>query len=73
MIDKVDLKNCPFCGGEAEMVVYTNYNDDYAVRCTKCGATVPIWRETREEAARQWNKRFDVIDKIELKPCPFCD
>lgn len=75
MIDKVDLKNCPFCGGEAEMVVYNNYNNynhDYAVHCTKCGATVPIWRETEEEATRQWNKRFDVTDKIELRSCPFC-
>lgn len=67
-----DLENCPFCGGKAEMVVYSYYNDDFVVRCTKCGATVPIWRETEEEAARQWNKRFDVTDKIKLLACPFC-
>ena len=67
-----DLKNCPFCGGQAEMVVYSYYNDDFVVRCTKCGATVPIWRETAEEAARQWNKRFDVTDEIKLRSCPFC-
>ncbi|WP_276694231.1 CPXCG motif-containing cysteine-rich protein [Ruminococcus champanellensis] len=55
MIDKVDLKNCPFCGGKAEMEVYTKYNgdNDYVVNCTKCGATVPIWHETEKAAARQ--------------------
>lgn len=74
MSDKIELKPCPFCGGKAKMVVYPNYNDgnDYVVICTKCDAGVPNWCETEEEATRQWNKRFDVTDKIELRSCPFC-
>ncbi len=59
MSDKIELKPCPFCGGKAKMVVYTNYNDynDYVVNCTKCGASVPIWHETEKEAAQWWNRR----------------
>lgn len=74
MTGENELKPCPFCGGKAEMEVYTKYNgdNDCVVKCIKCGATVPIWHETEEEAARQWNNRFDVTDKIELKTCPFC-
>lgn len=60
-----ELKPCPFCGGKAKMVVYTNYNDDndYVVNCTRCDATVPIWHETPEEAAQCWNRRAGNANK----------
>ena len=55
------LKKCPFCGGEAEIYGF-DINDgyhNYIPRCTKCFATIPVWRETEEEAIIQWNKRMD--------------
>lgn len=74
MTGENELKPCPFCGGEAVVEKWRQFNMNaaYVVKCSECGATVPIWRETEEEATRQWNKRFDVTDKIELKTCPFC-
>lgn len=68
-----DLKNCPFCGGEAECyrtVIKTNlgYSDAVAVRCAACGAkTGYVLFDGRKhpngeeytEAIEAWNRRAE--------------
>ncbi len=54
-----ELKPCPFCGGEAEII---NQHDPDAVvhsaRCLRCGTkTVPFLRE--EDAIMRWNTRYE--------------
>ena len=52
---EVELKPCPFCGGKAEML---NYSDnEWLVHCTVCDGMVERWRETEHEAIEQWNRR----------------
>ena len=70
-MDKIELKPCPFCGGEAyifETPTYHTRSHPYSIRCNlcdlffgwdadrgKCGGLY----ETREEAAAAWNRRAD--------------
>ena len=60
-----ELKPCPFCGGEAEMI-YTNDNKRRPyIRCRfgvmenpKCQATQFPWSyKTEAEAIKAWNRR----------------
>ncbi len=73
-----DLKPCPFCGGEAmirkrdEGWKHGHITDSFAVKCTKCGASLPpfesdIWIDRHgsvhtdtngyEDALKAWNGR----------------
>ena len=52
-----DLKPCPFCGGEAELVKAHFFGGDlYAGRCGNCAATSEF-EATKEEAVDKWNRR----------------
>lgn len=48
-----ELKTCPFCGGEAEIVIS---GGDRRVDCKKCGARSD-WYDTEAEAIAAWNRR----------------
>ena len=67
--DTVELKNCPFCGGEAFVrKLYTNYIVDakHGENCPMCYMCLPYdsrWA-TREAAVAAWNERIDPL-KIE--------
>ncbi len=54
------LKNCPFCGGKAELsriVISEEFRlESCAVRCTGCGVISPYYSK-QEEAAELWNTR----------------
>lgn len=57
-----DLRKCPFCGGEAQ-IVQPKHGNMYAVGCDgKYGGNCPgyVWKMTplyytREQATRFWN------------------
>lgn len=52
----IELKPCPFCGGEAH---YVKCSDGEAwVRCKDCGTETAIF-DSVEEAAEAWNRRAD--------------
>lgn len=56
--DCPELRECPFCGGEA-IVVETDVHTFKAV-CTKCPCSVGRhWYSVKEEAVNAWNRRDD--------------
>ena len=52
-----ELKPCPFCGGKAEIL---NYSENaWLVYCRMCDGMVERWRKTKKEAIEQWNRRVN--------------
>lgn len=62
MDNQMNLKPCPFCGGEAIRLI--DFDDEYerlyleSIHCRSCHARV-AWQETVEEAAEAWNRRAE--------------
>ena len=64
----IELKPCPFCGGEAEIMSNLSHNI-YWVQCTNCismmGRDEMVWSAVRgemifnkeENAVEAWNRR----------------
>ena len=53
--EKIELKPCPFCGGEAEEGESLDY-EHFTVVCWACVIDGPA-KPTREEANEAWNRR----------------
>lgn len=51
-----ELKPCPFCGGDAEVIDLGDPDDDSYAHCTKCRVQ-QIADFTAKEAALRWNTR----------------
>lgn len=64
MSSEIELKPCPFCGGDATTVFYTGY---IYVSCENCGATSEMVKVSKEycaaekEAAEAWNRRAENV------------
>ena len=62
---KLKLRNCPFCGGKAELRIANeiwSYDGSvsiggWKVRCTECG--IETYLENRDTAIEKWNRRAD--------------
>ena len=54
VIEREELKNCPFCGGEELQHGYEKHSF-YWVECTDC--EVAIGRDTGYQAIKAWNTR----------------
>ena len=52
-----ELKPCPFCGGEAELVHHECKMNDIKIQCTKCGIKTGWWMGEPAELIEQWNTR----------------
>ncbi len=52
---EVNLKPCPFCGGNPELKHSSTW--DYFVRCTGCGARTRQFHENHVGAVDGWNRR----------------
>lgn len=59
--DMSGVKNCPFCGGRAGMIMAAgNRKKVYQVCCGRCGARTAMARDF-EFAKEMWNKRKGEI------------
>ena len=56
------LKECPFCGCEAEVIChrFVNMNDSFGVRCLVCKAESWQFYGKTEEAVYAWNRRQEA-------------
>lgn len=67
-MSKIELKECPFCGGEAEIVPCAGLLRAVRVRCTVCKCATPpvgvvsegdtVVQLADEAAAEVWNRRY---------------
>lgn len=55
----VELKPCPFCGGEA--IIDDCGEHRYFVRCTKCSINQDKLFTQKCDAARAWNRRANNV------------
>lgn len=54
-----ELKSCPFCGGNAEIVSFNVFCDKaYYCKCTNCEAEIKAPSFSEQEAIESWNKRI---------------
>lgn len=64
-----ELKRCPFCGGEAEIIGYDN--GTYRCVCLNCVCAQDMFFDSPEESAEEWNNRsiedefHEKIEKLE--------
>ena len=70
-----ELKNCPFCGSEADGPNETDFGDEYWIQCTNPECRVTIEMETEAEAIKAWNTRTEnvCVPKIDSDICPNCE
>ena len=56
----IDLKPCPFCGGEAEKFSwqYDSYRHTFKIFCKNCGVATENL-PTEKEAIEIWNRRAE--------------
>lgn len=52
-----ELKPCPFCGGEAELVE-VKWEEWFWVYCKRCSAETDAFA-SKEKAIGAWNRRID--------------
>ena len=57
MDNKIELKVCPFCGGQAKLVFESPLSFYTYVRCSNCGARTRS-EYLEQESIRVWNRRF---------------
>jgi Lar family restriction alleviation protein len=62
---KIELKPCPFCGGEARLKKHQKLEQTWYVQCNKCGirtknsvqAPYESWKDAMKCPVNQWNVR----------------
>ncbi len=65
-----ELKPCPFCGGEAEIVHKPSGFDDldfYWVKCKDECVTICNPETSEEEAIEVWNTRYERMCQVNWK------
>ena len=71
---EVELKPCPFCGGEAKINLFLG---NYCVTCKECtGAIFPVRGMTKEEAIEDWNTRKpmeQIVERLERQQEEYCE
>ena len=62
-MEKVELKPCPFCGSEAELI--TNRSGTNVVRCSNfnCWISTKIFG-FKETAINKWNTRAEQLKEV---------
>ena len=54
-----ELRSCPFCGGEAEILLLTDEANlgGSCVACSDCGTNGPVHFDRKEHLEASWNER----------------
>lgn len=52
----IELKPCPFCGGEARRFESKTFG--HGISCKKCGIKTDYWA-SKGAATKAWNRRAD--------------
>ena len=63
----MQIKPCPFCGGE-EMSVYNKSRYEVAIKCHTCGAQSG-WLPATADAIAAWNRRSDAVPVVRCREC----
>lgn len=63
-----DLRECPFCGGEAKIVDGLGV---FWVACESCGATTRL--SEQDEAREAWNRRVQKTPDYPSEPLAFIE
>ena len=72
-MSEVKLLQCPFCGGEAEVIkAHSVFEKPYVVICKNksCHASVGEFSENRKDAITAWNTRKPmerILERLEEK------
>lgn len=63
----IELKPCPFCGGEAiiEDCGTCGNAGRYFVKCSKCEIAQDALWATKQTAVKRWNKRAEVREILQ--------
>lgn len=72
-MSELKLLPCPFCGGEAELMIFNSEYETVTVGCTNedCDITMGKAFFTDEEAIEHWNRRTpmaNIVEKLEELP-----
>lgn len=77
-MSEIKLKNCPFCGGEAE-ISDEGLIGGHFVFCTQCHIQTKLYTvgNTTEKAINDWNTRKpmeEIVERLEdmYQPCYLC-
>lgn len=67
---EAELRPCPFCGAEAEIV--RNSSGSYFARCTnrQCAAKTRLYHENENGASLAWNRRAERTCRAVVAPAP---
>lgn len=60
-----ELKPCPFCGGKAEIIIFSTKYGTVTVGCINEECDIPMGKAffSDEEAIQHWNRRANDITK----------
>lgn len=58
-----ELKPCPFCGGEAKLLIVPEKQSRWIVRCQKCFANHGTFASDHD-AVEFWNRRVNMVDYL---------
>lgn len=59
MTETVELRPCPFCGGEADIVYpeWASWASFVVIRCSRCNASISC--DKTSDVIKKWNRRPD--------------